>query len=54
MGLRKAFADAETVALFYDRKKLGGKGKLLSLAINVERGLSAICPTQDDASTTSF
>ena len=36
MGLRKAFADAETV-LFYDGKRLGETDKLLPLAMNVER-----------------
>ena len=44
MGLRKAFAGAETVVLFYDGKRLGETDKLLPLAMNVERGLSAICP----------
>ena len=50
MGLRREFADVETLAIFYDGERLfgpdGGRDRQIVLALNLETGVAGVGPFQ--------
>ena len=47
---RREFADVETLAIFYDAKRLDGpdgwRDRQIVLALNVASGVASVCPLQ--------